>query len=188
MYSLLPEKYIAQRRKDYRLRVMIVLLCGLAAAALVGAGALAPAFILSHSLEADAVTTAAAIKKDREDRGIDKIQKELSQTQPLIDALAAQESGIAFSSLVESLTARQSSGIMISSIQIARVEGTSSATYEVSGVATTREALIGFKKSIEEDPRFGKVDLPVSGLAKSRDIHFSIHTTLTWRASSSTTP
>jgi hypothetical protein len=44
----------------------------------------------------------------------------------------------------------------------------------VSGKAVSRDALLSFSKALKSNHRFESVDLPVSNLAKSKDIEFSI--------------
>jgi hypothetical protein len=47
-------------------------------------------------------------------------------------------------------------------------------TVVLQGKALTREGLIAFKKNLEQDKRFSGVELPISDLAKSKDIPFAL--------------
>jgi hypothetical protein len=47
-------------------------------------------------------------------------------------------------------------------------------TLSIGGVATTRDALLSFKKKLEADEKFEEIVLPVSSLAKDTDIDFSL--------------
>lgn len=44
----------------------------------------------------------------------------------------------------------------------------------VSGIASSREDLLGFQQSIKDDPYFEEVNLPISNFIKSSDIGFSL--------------
>lgn len=52
--------------------------------------------------------------------------------------------------------------------------GTSTATISVRGRALTRESLVSFVRNIEDSNIFKEVDLPVSNLAKDRNIDFTV--------------
>lgn len=53
--------------------------------------------------------------------------------------------------------------------------GASTATISVRGRALTRESLVSFVRSIEDSNIFKEVDLPVSNLAKDRNIDFTVN-------------
>jgi hypothetical protein len=50
----------------------------------------------------------------------------------------------------------------------------------ITGVATSRDVLLGFQKALAKDPHFSKVDLPISDLAKTKDIRFNITAVAKW--------
>jgi len=47
----------------------------------------------------------------------------------------------------------------------------------IEGISSTREALLSFKRSLEQESIFSLVDLPISNLASDKDIEFTIRTT-----------
>lgn len=56
--------------------------------------------------------------------------------------------------------------------------GTSTATLNIAGTGSTRESLVSFVKSLEGVSFFKGVDLPISNLAKDKNIEFSINITV----------
>jgi hypothetical protein len=52
--------------------------------------------------------------------------------------------------------------------------GTSTVEVVIRGTADTRDALVLFKRRLEQDPLISSVELPVSDLAKSKDITFAL--------------
>ncbi len=55
------------------------------------------------------------------------------------------------------------------------VTASTTATFIVSGVSATRESLVSYVKKLEETKSFKKVDLPISNLAKEKNIDFTIN-------------
>jgi len=53
--------------------------------------------------------------------------------------------------------------------------GSSSATISLRGRAMTRESLVSFVRNLEASNLFKEVDLPVSNLAKDKDIDFTVN-------------
>lgn len=63
------------------------------------------------------------------------------------------------------------SGIKVKSYEIAYT-ASSTVDMRVGGIASTRDTLVSFKKNIEANQGVARVELPVSDLAKSKDLTF----------------
>lgn len=107
------------------------------------------------------------------------MRKELAVSQQMIQKISASENGnIDYSGLIQNILSYRSEQIFINSMEISRSAGTStSAEVLIIGKADSRESLIDFKKSLEVEKTFRNIDLPVSDLAKSKDIKFSLRVT-----------
>lgn len=66
--------------------------------------------------------------------------------------------------------------VLLNRIELAQSDGAITAI-SVSGIASTRRALADFSKNVREHPQFEDAELPISNLAKDKDISFSITVT-----------
>lgn len=78
-----------------------------------------------------------------------------------------------FTDAVTLLESLQSSDITITTFQFNRVKGEVGPVM-ILGNATTRQALADFRDRLLSQPKISDVVLPISNLAKDRDIEFSI--------------
>jgi hypothetical protein len=78
-----------------------------------------------------------------------------------------------FTDAVTLLESLQSADVTINSFQFERANGEVSPVM-ISGDASTRQALADFRDRLLKQPEISDVVLPISNLAKDRDIEFSI--------------
>lgn len=173
MYTLIPQKDNHKLTTDYRLRVLAVLFFSLAVSLLIGIASLAPSYILSDQDEREAVARVEEMQRDRESRGVNELDKDAEEANRLATALLGENELPVFSVLVDDIVRNRGEGIVITSFTM---KALSTTTLEaiVKGKASTRDALVGYRKRVVEDTRFTKVDLPISDLAKSKDIPFTL--------------
>lgn len=176
-YTLLPSQELRLLKKEYRIRVTIYMMFFLSFVILLGICALLPAYIYSYSQERALLARLGELQKSRASRGADEIKKELSDSTELINRLKNHKSPIVYSSLVSQVIGYKTSGVGIKSISV-KVENPQATTTQVviivQGVAGSRESLIQFRDRLEADPLVTKVELPISDLAKSKNISYSI--------------
>ena len=179
-YTLLPEKEMKSLKREYRTRVFIVLCFFVSCGIIIGIIYLFPAFILSYSQGKDSLEKIDTIQKSRELRGIDTISEELSDNYQMIKKLKTDNGMTKVSEIVFEISKLRPSQISLTSFQINKTKetATSSISVIIQGKAAARESLITFKKNLENDKRIIKVELPVSDLAKSKNISFSVRLTL----------
>ncbi len=174
-YTLLPDEEIKELRKEYRVRLFIISIFFISLAIVVGILSLFPAYMMAYSPESWALTRSDEVQVNKQVVSTEDKQKELASSQQAIAKLTAGEDNTSYSGIIQDVLSHRSSGIFITSFEISRVAGTSTTPdILVSGKANSREALIAFKKKLENDAKFKKVELPVSDLAKSKDIKFSL--------------
>jgi hypothetical protein len=75
-------------------------------------------------------------------------------------------------SIIEKIFSAKSSNISLSSVSLDHKSD--SWSLSVGGRAATRESLVDFSKKLGGISDFSGIDLPVSSLAKNKDISFSI--------------
>lgn len=174
-YTLLPEIEERTLKREYKTRLFIVLLLFLSLSVVAGIIFLLPSYMLSYSQESKAIENASVVEKGRQERGIAQVEKELTLSQKTIDLLLGNMNPVKNSLVIQEIISNRPSGAGINSFNISKAEGTSTPiTAIIQGKADSRESLIEFKKNLENDETISKVELPISDLAKNKDISFSI--------------
>ncbi len=79
-----------------------------------------------------------------------------------------------FSEVILKLESLQGTEVTIDGFEFSRNKEGGLAPVSVRGTATTRQALADFRDDIMQDPNVAEAVLPISNLAKDRDIDFSI--------------
>ena len=178
-YTLLPPEEMKALRHEYRVRFFIILAFFVSCGIVLGIISLIPAYMLSRSQEADMVERTQALEQSRKASGADQIEKDLEQAQIMAEKISADQNKIVYSDSLQKIVSHRTPQVTLSSFQITRDSGTST-PYEVvvAGKAATRDALLTFKSGLENDPAFSSVDLPLSDLAESKDISFSLKLTI----------
>lgn len=103
-------------------------------------------------------------------------QETIREANRLIAVLKDKDQDTKLSQLINILDNIAGTGVELKSFSFQKANGNVTAI-SVSGVATTRQALVGFSNDVEEHPFFEDVDLPISNLAKDKNISFT--TTIT---------
>ncbi len=149
-------------------------------AVLVGIASLIPAYIYSYSQEKDALDRLVVLQKNREQKGTDTVIKELKQSNEVISKLKGHKDSVVFSKIITHVIDHKVSGLTINSFDVSSIGPAASSTVQIilQGKALARESLIQFKNTLESDPLISKVELPVSDLAKSKDISYSLKVTI----------
>lgn len=173
MFTIITEQYEKMLRRDYRLRLASVVLFALSIICVVGIVSLIPSYILSNDQYTSADRDLQALRTRREESGVVKQEKEIFVSRDLINKVNAHVSPVYLSGIVEALVAERSSGISITQMTV------DMGAVSFGGVARDRESLVAFKRNLEQSGRFIKVELPLSDLAKSRNINFSIKASIT---------
>ena len=115
----------------------------------------------------------------RKEKGIDSIVKELSGGSVILKKLNDNSNGRIYSKMIFQIINDKPNGLTINSFDIASTKNaTSSIVVVIQGKAPTRELLVNFKDKLESDPLVTKVELPVSDLAKNKDISYSMKVSL----------
>jgi hypothetical protein len=163
-------------KREYRLRAVAVAFFMLALAGLIGVISLFPSYIQVAMERSSQAGTLASLKKGPDARAADAYREELESDMKRL-ALLKDSTRVKPSTLImETVSAR--GAVDITALSIDNIS-TTTATIIVQGIAPTRDALVSFKTRLEGLVMGNKVELPISELAKSKDIQFSLkYTTL----------
>lgn len=179
-YTLLPEREIRILKREYRTRLVVILLFFMSLSVVVGIISLVPAYVFSSFQEKEASANLNNIKNSDQKNEFESAIKELTSTNDLVKRLNGNKSPMVSSEVVGRIISNKSAGIKLNSIQFSGVsDSAKNATTSVTqiiiqGRSVDRETLVKFKNSLEADELFTKIELPVSDLTKSKDITFSV--------------
>jgi len=175
MINLIPNEEKKVMFRDFYLRLIIVVFTMLAASITIGIFAIAPSY---SSLYFDGNLVKDALKIQEEEPVSISDQNTLVKVKELEDKLAliekAKENKYNLSDrIINEIVLKKSSSIKITEITY---KSSSPRGREVSivGIAPSREALLLFRKSFEDNPAFKEVDLPISNFIKGSNIRFYI--------------
>ncbi len=172
-HTLLPTPERIIIRHEYHVRVWILALFAISVAGTIGVAALFPSYLrgsLEERLQLEAI---ANLQKSKDASGIANIEQELVTDKLLLAALTEGTDKVLLSTEISDILDKR--GIVkVTSISISHPDkGGTDVT--LLGVAPTRESLTRFKDRLEtENPPGTEVNLPISQLAKSTNIQFSM--------------
>jgi hypothetical protein len=150
---------------------MFFISCGV----VIGIISLLPSYFYSSSQEKNSIKKLDLAQKSAESKGFYDLIDELKKSEEDIKKLKGEDLRLSYSSVVDTLLTYRTSTIKINSIQISSIKNaTSTADVVIQGKASTREALLAFKKYIEQDSSVSNVEMPISDLAKNKDSAFAI--------------
>ena len=171
-YTFLPQTEHQKMKREYRIRMFIVLSFFVAIAIVIGVGSLFPAFIyatLEEKLHIDQVTM---LKKSVDAVQVASVQKQLAASTALMSSLTDAIQSKTFSSTIADI-ASVKGAVVIHSFSIDNSSPTSVVS-TISGIAPTRDDLLSFKERLQSLWPNTEVDLPLSILAQDANVPFSI--------------
>lgn len=172
IFEFLPSEYKAEARRIYKSKIITLYAIGATFLFVVSIFFLLPSYMLVRSEktavidETNILEQAMVDSKEAEARLYVSLAK--SKISYAKDAINKKQ----FIEALARVMANDRSSIDITAITFERGETSNHIT--ISGTADTRDELLSFKKVLESETFFSFVDLPVSNLAKNRDIDFSI--------------
>ncbi len=181
-YILLPAQERHALRREYRLRLAIVCFFFFSLAMVLGITSMLPSYALTYNQENEAVAAQDALTKSRTASGADKVEKDLLLYQSIAEKIIAEDDKVDDVDIIQKILGDQKKGITLGWFQINHVLststqnskiGTTTAEVVFQGKALTRDSLLQFENALENDPWFGAIELPLSDLAKSKDIDFN---------------
>lgn len=174
-YIFLPNKEQSILKRGYLIRLAVVAMFLLSVVGLIGIGSLFPAYVYVYTEEQSQIKIVDSLKKDKAGTNITSMQDELSADEKKVKTLTNASMSTLPSSLIERVIVARGQ-VRITSIILNDIS-TTTAIITLGGIAPTRESLVAFKSKLENLSIGNKVDLPISGFAKSKDIPFSLKVT-----------
>jgi FtsZ-binding cell division protein ZapB len=172
MFNLLPKERKKTIKKEYRLHFLALLLSMLTMTGIVTLVFLTPSFFTVRAKESRAEDQLRVLQQQtpelKEKKNLDSSVSEITRK---IEVLEPQNTLLP-SQAIQIVVDSRPKGILIKAVSYAISESVINIT--VTGRGDTRETLTTFTRNLRENETFNSVNLPVSNLAKDRDIDFSI--------------
>jgi hypothetical protein len=175
MINLIPPAAKKKIIIEYWLRVISVWFYMWSAAILGSVAIMFPAYVLINSQVS--VYEQSAQSASEKVASFEEVKKQIERSNELAIKMQNQLLLPRMSEYLALFRSLEGGGVVITNIDMSRTD-TVFAPISISGQAQSRQALASFRDRISADSRVEKVDLPLSNLAKDRDIQFSLVVTL----------
>lgn len=172
MANLLPQQHLTGVRRERRNRAVITSLVAFFVTVLLGSVFLVPSLVLSRTEAASAERKVELTRESIAQTEESGFLVEVRNIKNRIDRLEAELAKVTFSDVFAALDRSVPSGIQLSGVSYDRKKG--SENIIIRGNADTRDVLLVFTRQLDREKLMTGVTLPVSNLAKSTNITFSI--------------
>ncbi len=171
MINLIPPSAKKQVRKEYWVRVFSVWMMLVASSFVIVAFLHMPTYVLIKSQLAVFANefTEASVQNE----AFKEAEATVVQSNQIATLLASDEKVTLFTTLIEVLETLAGSKVTINSFIFQRDNNTIS-PITISGQAYSRQSLVAFSEAIKTNKLFESAEIPLSNLAKDRDIPFTI--------------
>lgn len=178
LINVLPDEEKKNLRRNYWIRFFTILLNFIALISAVATLLLFPSYFFSQAKENLAESKLEIFNKENPELVVNNIYKIISDTNSKLETLNKEEPPYKVNDKVLSnILSSRTSGIKFSQILFnKKINGPS--VLEVRGVAINRNSLRNFKTSLDNNPSFSEVNLPISNFLEKSDLIFTISITM----------
>ena len=175
MFELLPEniRKIAQRK--YISRLISLYSMGFLAVFAISISLLIPTYVYVDLKELVVINEQETLNQKSATSGVDTAQSYIASAKAKIGVVDRSKSIHPSLDVVDLVLSKVGSGIVVNSISYDRGSDTVKTKISLQGTAGTRDDLIRFSERLKSEPKFTKVDLPVSSFVKNKDVSFSVN-------------
>jgi len=171
MINLIPPNARKQVQLEYWVRVCSVWVILVAVAVVIIGSLLMPSLVLVHAQKAVYDTVYQDVSSQN---SAYKQEEDLIRTANAVaKRLASADTSMPFSTLLLQIKSIASSRVDIQTISSSKEEGLIK-SIQVSGEASSRSTLVQFRDALQAHPAFDSVALPLSNLAKDKDVPFNV--------------
>jgi hypothetical protein len=174
MPNLLPERNKKKILQEYRLRLFVALLCAILVITVIGIAFLIPSYIYLSAEYSDRVSQQEKVVAVIKETAGDSYLFALKDTTDKVVVLRGSEDSSTLLKLISTISDHTVSGISLSTIDYS-ASSAGSAQLTLTGKALTRDSLINFKNSVEEEKSFTSVQHSITDLIKSQNLPFSLN-------------
>lgn len=174
MFTLLPENEKKSILREYKTRRAVVICAFVFVLGVVASVSLFPSYLLSSARVKEVENQLSRVRQSAILNEADTLDKAVLQTNKKIDSLQFSTSTVFVENLFKDIASRRGDSIRLRGFQYKRGAGKDAGVLSISGVARDRESLLQFTKSLEENPSFDQINLPVSNFARDKNAEFTI--------------
>lgn len=161
-------------KREYKLRIVIIVSMFVFFAIFIAVTLLIPSYVISVYKNETARTYAGIIKKKIEKREQGELGLVLNQTQNKINLLGVEKNQNTLTEIFKNILEEKSNGIKIYKLSYKKEDKDDFYKVAILGEALNREKLLQFKTNLGKEESFSEVVFPISNLASDKDIDFSI--------------
>jgi hypothetical protein len=172
MYKLLTAEQEERVRKEYNTHRLIIILTMLIGVALTGLVGMFPSYILTMVREREVGVRAATIDMSESRKEETELRNWLVETNRNLTIMSPSLDIDKVTPIFYSVIALKPAGISLNTLNWTKIK--SKVLININGVAKDRQTLISFEKAINGSGKFSEVVLPISNLAKDKDIDFKL--------------
>lgn len=173
MRNLLPFANRKKVKREYRLRLITLTLFMAASVVAIGSISILPTLFLSQSKKLSIENQAEFVERSIAHREAEVSLETLRDSRSRLALLATEDEQTTLTETIEVLCQCETTPLVdIDGFFYETFGGI--AKINVTGVASTRDALLSYKGRLERSEIFSSVELPISNLARDRDIEFTI--------------
>jgi hypothetical protein len=175
MINLIPNEEKKKRVRDFYFRLVVVFFFVLGFAMLVAVVALLPSYFLSTIREYVATDKLKDLQAQPEpvtNPNTPGIIKDVENKIALIEK-SEKAKYLLSEKIVNEIVLHKMSDIKINNISF-KSDVTTGKSVSIRGIAPSRERLLLFRRTLEDNVAFKKVDLPISNFIKGSNISFSL--------------
>ena len=174
MYKLLPEESKKMVEGEYARRRLIVWLGALSIVLVIGLVGALPSYILARARTLEMAervkTTTLAVEASADDvaltEWLSNTSRQLLVLNPTLDTDRPSQ-------IIITLLSERPSSVRLDFINWSK-DDNGKISLTTSGTATDRQGLLFFERALKDSTKFSEVSLPLSNLAKDRNLSFQI--------------
>jgi Fimbrial assembly protein (PilN) len=175
MINLIPPHGHTALTHEYILRVASVYGFLLTAVFVASAILLIPVYVLTSAQMTGVRDESARVLETQS--AFDAAFQEIKVANTIMARLHEDTDDVPLSGIIEEIVDAASPGVTFTTFQAVR-EGVMIKQVLVQGTAADRNALASFKNALESSPRFAEAAVPISDLARDKNLSFAITVTL----------
>ena len=168
LQNLLPKEQKKALDQEYYVRLATVTALLLSGSVVVGAIALVPAYM--HTASELRLSDGAYEQCQKNVQDNDSLLEEVTRSSAMVTFLEEKYAQEKLTTLLDEVLKEQPSGITLTGFSYKRTDS----ILALQGIASTRDLVVPFARSLESNQYFEKAPVPISNLAKNTNLEFSL--------------
>ena len=173
MFNLLPDNLKKKIKTEYKLRRLTVLLAFIIFLQISLLIFIFPSWIISVFREKEAILERDMMNQSLLSQNTNSAGLTIAGINAKLNIISNTTEYLKVVPIVNTILSNKTESIHLNGLSYTSINASTSAL-TIQGVSTTRQSLVSFVKSLEKSGVFKKVNLPVSNLAKDKNINFFI--------------